>query len=70
MVISRHITQMNWLILVIMLASLVEMGVGVLALILPPVCVILFVVLYVGMFLFGEKIVVKRMEESYYDSRA
>lgn len=70
LVLSRHITQMNWLMLVIMLASLVEMGVGILALILPPVCMILFVVLYVGIFLFSEKIVVKRMEESYYDSRA
>lgn len=70
LVLSRHITQMNWLMLVIMLASLVELGVGVLALILPPVCVILFVVLYVGIFLFSEKIVMKRMEESYYDSRA
>ncbi len=70
LVLSRHITQMNWLMLVIMLASLVEMGIGVLALILPPVCVILFVVLYVGIFLFSEKIVMKRMEESYYDSRA
>ena len=67
LLVSRHITSITWMMVVIMIASAIGVGIGYVALSLPPACVILFVLLFVGAVVVSKKVISSKMEAGYYD---
>lgn len=68
LLIIRHFSSLNWVLIVAMVANVLGVIVGVLAVNIAPIFAVLFLLMFAGIFVASNKVTMKKAEGSFYDA--